>query len=742
MALVEIASQSGGYVVDEDGNALAGLTATISGATVYTDDTGTTPLTPLVVSARGYIPGYIEEGEYEGSVAGLAFTLHAVSGTLPARVDSVESALEVSLASYAALTPAAAIRQAITDAGVNGHIQVPAGTWTGDSTPIAPLAGQRFWGPGTIKRHAGSSTDLFQIAATNDVVIDCTLDGAMTDVIVGNTQTGSNGQTILAQTGNLVNVSGGSKRVKVRGRCQNNQGNAVRFFEVSRCKSSADIYNCIYGVLIGSQAGSSNACVGNTVHDCTIDTVGANAVFITGSTNSGIGANPVYGHKVSNVDIFQPGDSGIEIGMGAMDCVVTACTIDGNNLGFNGILVRDGLGHSIVGGTIKNFPMFANGSATYLTLGNGIFFWPSYTGAIGDCTVDAVTIKNCSRGVFAQGNNFPLVSTTTTADVTLPVASIPVTATAGMATTNGVANVGGQVVYYTSVDSTHLLGATGGTGTITSGAAVKGYAISRDAAGGAPGAAGILYNAGCTLTGVVVDGTQLGTVSGADQTTLNCHGFYIQSVSGFSLTNCVAKSCQDDGFRIGDSGYGSSYATDITCQACRAYDNGQQNVAAQTYYGFNLRGTSSQANVRLMNCIGSDTQSSHTQDYGFGWNSNGSGGMATAARLIRCTGSGNAIGLNDSVGIDVTKELGGGRETTAAASFTPAVGTSTVVCTGTTTTVNFPSATVHGTGRQIRIINQGSGDVTPARAATTFGLATVPAGTDHIYEASSGTNWD
>ena len=62
-------------------------------------------------------------------------------------------------------------------------------------------------------------------------------------------------------------------------------------------------------------------------------------------------------------------------------------------------------------------------------------------------------------------------STTLAASVTLPQASIQVASTSEFAS-SGTAWIGGRLVTYTSKDATHLLGCSGGTGTIASGALV------------------------------------------------------------------------------------------------------------------------------------------------------------------------------------------------------------------------------------------------------------------------------
>lgn len=81
MALVEIASQTNGWLADDDGNALVGITVVVSGGTVYTSSAGITPLTPVLTNVKGYIPGWIAEGEYTYTAGGSTFTLHATSGT-------------------------------------------------------------------------------------------------------------------------------------------------------------------------------------------------------------------------------------------------------------------------------------------------------------------------------------------------------------------------------------------------------------------------------------------------------------------------------------------------------------------------------------------------------------------------------------------------------------------------------------------------------------------------------------
>jgi hypothetical protein len=108
-----------------------------------------------------------------------------------------------------------AIAAAITEAGVGGAVYFPTGTYRAPG--LAPLSGQRWFGPGTLKLTAGYTGDLIAISGKDRVSIDLDIDGGWTTTLTGNPGPG------LSPIANAVNITG-STRCRVTGRISNVQG--------------------------------------------------------------------------------------------------------------------------------------------------------------------------------------------------------------------------------------------------------------------------------------------------------------------------------------------------------------------------------------------------------------------------------------------------------------------------------------------------------------------------------------
>lgn len=644
----------------------------------------------------------------------------------------------------------ATIGTKITAAGVGGSIYFGPGTYTIVGT-LSPLDNQRWWGPGVLKADAASVSDLIHVNGKTGVKIDLTLDGGMSSVLAGNPGAG------LVNRANLVNIDSGSTFTLVRGRLQNNAGDAVRIYDSSWNTVEADIYNCYYGVVVTSGGSAGDPGGGshyNHVTDCKIEVIGKNAVYFTGHNDSTALPNALNFNRVTNVTISQFGDTGIEIGQGSHNCTVSGVTIDGgdvtarlNGWGFNGILVRDGTGHSISGFTIRNIGSYTNGNGAYITLGNGIYLWPQFTGVISEISIGPGEIENCSRGVFVQGNNTTFDASTATitggaGTVTFTDAVTNGTTTVTSATANFISSDAGKTVTGTNIPASTTIASVTNATTI-----VLSQAATGSSSGGTLGIFGRQIYAGVTITGVVVGSTQLGMLDGSwatFQTTLESHGFYIQSATGVMLSNCIAKNCQNDGFRLGDTAQGSSFATDVLLESCMAFDNGQQNVGGQNYYGFNLFGTGNQARIKLNNCQAFDSRVSgaKTQTGGYNWNGNGSGGMTSSAAMVACTANGNKTLAFNNCG---NANIRFGTIASVSANYSVATTDTVVVFTGSTAsqTITLPSITTSGLGREIRVINNSSVTVTIAKSGggTLAGPTSLAAGAEHIYVSDGGSNW-
>jgi len=576
---------------------------------------------------------------------------------------------------------ATAIQTLITSAGAGASLWWPAGTYL-VSTALAPLDRQVWAGPGVIKATSGNTTSVVAITGKTSVQLNLTIDGALATAVTGN---GSGVSTVR----HGVNITGSSQYCRVSGRVQNVPGTAVRIVDASDNTCTADIDNVYYGVVVGSVGSGSNPTGGahrNVIQGARISRSAYNAIFFSGRTDSASGPNICLGNQVTGVTLTKIGDSGIEIGQGSVNTTVTGVLIDGTTGdgawtgAYNGILIRDARKAVVAGFNIRNFPSFTNGSGSLLTLGNGIYLWPQYTGLIDDISISTGTIEGCTRGVFAQGQ--------------------------------------------------------------------QGTAPNDALTGNNTGSSGVV-NAGCTISDVVVDGTTLGNLSGSWTTVQNAissHGFYLPSVTGFTLTACVARNCQNDGFRVGDTGVQSQYAQYVTLVGCRAYNNGQQVISGQTYQGFYLAGTSSQIGTQLTGCRAHDfaTSGAKTQHFGFRWNSNGGQPFLADCQASGHTGTytnGGTSASYNGVGTDTSGGLGG-LVSLQGGSYTVGSEVSTVIWNGTTAqTVTLPSATFSGTRRIIWVRNVGTVTLTIAKAGGgTLTKTSLTAGEDYVY-VTDGTNW-
>lgn len=92
MARVEVRSQAWGTLWDRAGNVQVGMLAAIN-TTVYAAATGGTTIAPaaFVTDVNGALPGFVDEGDWALTVAGVVLVAPAVSGSLPPRVGSLES---------------------------------------------------------------------------------------------------------------------------------------------------------------------------------------------------------------------------------------------------------------------------------------------------------------------------------------------------------------------------------------------------------------------------------------------------------------------------------------------------------------------------------------------------------------------------------------------------------------------------------------------------------------------------
>ena len=170
-----------------------------------------------------------------------------------------------------------AITAAITAAGVGGTVYFPESTGPFMASNLAPLSGQTWTGPGTIKLVPSSSSPL--ITATGLTGWTCT-GGLILDGNRSSASANSTGLVYLASpTGcNLVGVT-----------LQNTQGAtgsastaAVMFRLPQSCGVvQCDFFNCGYGILMGSQYTDSTIMNDNVVLNCTFNTTDNDSIWLT-----------------------------------------------------------------------------------------------------------------------------------------------------------------------------------------------------------------------------------------------------------------------------------------------------------------------------------------------------------------------------------------------------------------------------------------------------------------------------
>ena len=265
-----------------------------------------------------------------------------------------------------------AITEAIAAAGPGGVVVFP-GTTHLVARALRPLSGQ-VWllGGSRLVRAPGSADRLVQA----DTVHDWQLEGGIFD--------GDAGRATSRCT-SLVSIESGSTGCVVRGatfldtvteaRFQAEADSGIRLVDssdcrVERCRGS----RLGYLVVCGSDAGSTGTSQRCTMADLVADTITANVVFVSGSLASTPGPAIVREHVVRDVVAGRFWDAAVEIGQGALDCVVSGIRADGGGVGQHVVLVRDnhgtrvsdvaGLGMRPGGGLLSVLPMY--GSVTGL----------------------------------------------------------------------------------------------------------------------------------------------------------------------------------------------------------------------------------------------------------------------------------------------------------------------------------------------------------------------------------------
>jgi hypothetical protein len=179
MALVQMATQSWGWVTDTQGNAQPSATVSIknldgTNATHYADVAGTSPLTSsLTTSADGTVPRFIDGGPYTMAVnGGTARRIDAVPGA--AATDITDRGLNAGIP-YGAF--AAAARDGLTDQSTGLQARIDALNTAGGGILYFPKGTYRVDTTLQVKSNvilAGAGKDLVTIDATNVAVSEGT----------------------------------------------------------------------------------------------------------------------------------------------------------------------------------------------------------------------------------------------------------------------------------------------------------------------------------------------------------------------------------------------------------------------------------------------------------------------------------------------------------------------------------------------------------------------------------------
>lgn len=281
----------------------------------------------------------------------------------------------------------ASLASALNAAGIGGVVVVPEGK-TFSSVTATPLAGQRWTGGGTLARR--NKGGLILDVSSPDV----TIDGLIFD--------GKNG-TSIDGTGMVYAVE--SSRLKITGNTfknapANTPNISVGGVDVSVTNNSVigGGYGVIFGVPYGSSPISDAVISGNRIKNTALD-----GIFITENIGSDGSVSPNYSCMrvtVNGNTIENSGDSAIEVGFGSKDVTVMGNTID--TAATDGIIIRNAMGVTITGNTIRDVGPSSDGSGIQSVALNG-FYTAAYDLVIANNSISNVGHDATGNGILVQG---------------------------------------------------------------------------------------------------------------------------------------------------------------------------------------------------------------------------------------------------------------------------------------------------------------------------------------------------
>lgn len=307
---------------------------------------------------------------------------------------------------------AAAIQLAL-NAAAGASVFFPAGTYL-IGTTLDVASGQQLIGQGwnsIIKRAATLNAAAIDIAddATDVVIRDLCVDGNRAATL-------SNGSNMILA---VRPVRCRVERVKVQNTPATNP--SILFKGGSHNVITACHFDtCGYGVTLGVDANSADACNHNVVQGCTFTTIDLNGIFFTGSLDSTPSTATVFANSAIGNSLYDCGDAAIESGIGCRGTVIVGNTVRGNTSGGTGILVRDNIGTLVSGNYVSGIRGGATSDGISVTRDDAnstdIVIGPNF---VRDCQRDGLRLQGIDRvtvtgGMYEACDQYGVVLSTAT----------------------------------------------------------------------------------------------------------------------------------------------------------------------------------------------------------------------------------------------------------------------------------------------------------------------------------------
>jgi hypothetical protein len=276
------------------------------------------------------------------------------------------------------------IQSAITSAGIGGAILISKGTYKVSST-LSLLDGQTLMGDKAVLIRAASMS--VSIASASGV----------SNITIANLIVDGNGPNTVTNAANMIHLVDVQRPrvVNVRFRSTPSSNPALMLLACNDgLVIGCDFLSTGYGVVIGLNPSDSRTCDRNVVAHCTGQNIPTNALFYSSAIDSSVTTQTIVGNIAIGNSFKSCGDATIEIGQGNRDFSCVGNTIIGGAASRTGILIRDTVGGTVSGNSIKGV-RGTNSDGIAVITQNATF--------ISDLAIGPNVARDCARyGLLVQ----------------------------------------------------------------------------------------------------------------------------------------------------------------------------------------------------------------------------------------------------------------------------------------------------------------------------------------------------